>query len=109
MVDKTWAAKQIKAFEGMQILLDDAKRNLFEVFTEGQTNDGERKSRVLEFLGDVFSRITGVPSTTDHRMIIEKLKLLKLDNDGIQTMMAKTFMSIALHSPKSLMTFIPEK
>jgi hypothetical protein len=87
---KTWAAKQIKAFEGMQILLDDAKRNLFEVFTERQSNDEERKSRALEFLGDVFSKITGVPSATDHRLIIEKLKLLKLDNDGIQSMMAKT-------------------
>ena len=39
------------------------------------------KKRAIEILGDFLSSITGVPSSRDHRRVLEQLRLIKMDED----------------------------
>jgi len=66
--------------------VDDSLVRLDDLFEKHQTHTS-RQSRAFEFLGDMLSGITGVPSARDHRQLLEKIKLLKLDNEGIKTLM----------------------
>ena len=41
-----------------------------------------RDKRGFEFMGNLMSGLTGVPSADMHREMLEKLDLLKFDNEG---------------------------
>ena len=43
----------------------------------------ERYKRAIEILGRLLSKITGVPSANEHREVLEKVRLLRLDNENI--------------------------
>ena len=47
----------------------------------------DRKKRAFEILGELISTISGVPSAQDHRALLEKVKMLKLDADGVKQLM----------------------
>ena len=49
----------------------------------------EASKRAVEFLGDVLSWITGVPSAEDHRLVLEQNKLLKLDDVNLRQNLEK--------------------
>ena len=38
-------------------------------------------------MGELISTISGVPSAQDHRALLEKVKMLKLDADGVKQLM----------------------
>jgi hypothetical protein len=72
----------------------DRLDNLFDQ-TDNQNGDQNqdftgRDKRAFEFLGDLMSGLTGVPSADMHREVLEKLDLLKLDNEGARELMART-------------------
>ena len=50
----------------------------------------QREKRAFEFLGDLMSGLTGVPTADMHREVLEKLDLLKLDNEEARTIMARS-------------------
>ena len=47
------------------------------------SDDGHDK-RALEILGSFLSTVTGVPSPRDHRLLMEKVKMLRLECKGIE-------------------------
>ena len=47
----------------------------------------DRKKRAFEILGELISTISRVPSAQDHRALLEKVKMLKLDADGVKQLM----------------------
>ena len=47
------------------------------------SDDGLDK-RALEILGSFLSTVTGVPSARDHRLLMEKVKILRLKSKGIE-------------------------
>ena len=47
------------------------------------SDDGHDK-RALEILGSFLSTVTGVPSARDHRLLMEKVKMLRLESKGIE-------------------------
>jgi hypothetical protein len=87
---REWGLKKLKAIKGMTILLRDAELNLEEVFNSLSADNMTKGKRAIEFLGDLLSGMTGVPSASDHRKIIEELKLLKIDSEGIKDLMTRT-------------------
>ena len=50
----------------------------------------EKEKRALEFIGNMLSGLTGVPSAEEHRQVLSRLQMLKLDNDGLSDMMSRT-------------------
>ena len=64
--------------------IDDALDRLKQIFATHRT---DRQPRAFEFLGDMLSGITGVPSARDHRRLLEEVRMLKLDNEGVKILM----------------------
>ena len=69
--------------------------NLFPQETELAGNLDESKlelmeKRAFEFLGDLMLSLTGVPSANLHREVLDKLDLLKLDNEEARAIMARS-------------------
>ena len=67
--------------------IDHSIDRLDKLFASHQV-EVDRQTRAFEFLGDMLSGITGVPSARDHRRMLEEIKLLKLDNEGVKVLMA---------------------
>ena len=65
-----------------------AERRL-EALLSLEAISNSRGKRALEFLGDMLSGITGVPSPRDHRKIIEQIQALKQQSQGEQGLMVK--------------------
>ena len=59
--------------------------NIFATVTTGK-----RSQRALEFIGDIWSTISGVPSARDHRNVLEKLRLLRIDTAEQAAIMAQS-------------------
>ena len=51
---------------------------------------GKRDQRAIEFIGDIWSTISGVPSARDHRNVLEKLRLLRIDAAEHASIMAQS-------------------
>ena len=60
------------------------------VFVINQQENKISRKRGLEILGDILSWGTGVPSARDHRQVLENLKLLRLDNNEMKSMLASS-------------------
>ena len=61
-------------------LRSDAFDKLFDQNNLDTYKVGPNK-RAIEILGDFLSSITGVPSSRDHRRVLEQLRLIKMDED----------------------------
>ena len=57
------------------------------IFVINQQENLNSRKRGLEILGDILSWGTGVPSARDHRQVLENLKLLRLDNNEMKSML----------------------
>lgn len=66
--------------------INSSLSRLDTLFDQHQT-DYKRQTRAFDFLGDMLSGITGVPSARDHKRLLEGVRLLKLDNEGIRLLM----------------------
>ncbi len=62
----------------------ELKVRLHEVVAQ---NSQSHDKRALEFLGDFLSGLTGVPSASEHRKTLEKVKLMELDSRSIMALM----------------------
>ena len=49
----------------------------------------KKYKRAIEILGRLLSKITGVPSANEHRQVLEKVRLLRLDNENINGIIKK--------------------
>ena len=67
--------------------IDAALDRLNTLFEKHHKDDYVRQTRAFEFLGDMLSGITGVPSARDHRALLERVQMLRLDNEGIKNLM----------------------
>ena len=54
-----------------------------------ESTESKRDKRAFEILGSVLSTITGVPSASDHRQLLEQVRLMKLDSESISNIMEK--------------------
>ena len=61
----------------------DSLNSLFDMNNQQK----EKSKRGLEILGELMSTAIGVPSARDHRAVLEKLRLLRLDMDEIKSML----------------------
>ena len=43
----------------------------------------------IEILGNILNTITGVPSAGEHRAVLEKIRLLRLDNENVNNMLQR--------------------
>ena len=70
-------------------LHDDVENEIsrLETLFETHKTDEKRQTRAFEFLGDMLSGITGVPSARDHRVLLEQIRMLRLDNEGVKDLM----------------------
>ena len=68
--------------------IDAALDRLNTLFEKHHKDDYVRQTRAFEFLGDMLSGITGVPSARDHRALLERVQMLRLDNEGIKNLMS---------------------
>ena len=48
-----------------------------------------RYRRAIEILGSILNTITGVPSAGEHRAVLEKIRLLRLDNENVNNMLQR--------------------
>ena len=48
-----------------------------------------RYKRAIEILGSILNTIIGVPSAGEHRAVLEKIRLLRLDNKNVNNMLQK--------------------
>ena len=69
-------------------LRENTFNKLFE--RSDSTVESDMTKRAIEFIGDILSSISGVPSARDHRRMLEKMQLLKLDASELQIFMKKT-------------------
>lgn len=80
-----------KIFNDLERRVQRVELRLNNTFLGGDFEQNFNKGkRAIEFLGDIFSGITGVPSASDYRLVLEQMKLLKLDQDGINELMSRT-------------------
>jgi hypothetical protein len=88
LIMNSWAVKARNVLSTLHKMVMSTEVSLEQLFTEPKENDIDK--RALEFLGEALSGLTGVPSAAEHRKIIAEMKLLHLDNEGIQNLMAST-------------------
>lgn len=82
-VNKLVSASILASINQIEIIQRD-----FNSFFEQHAEIVSRK-RALEILGSFLSKITGVPSARDHRLVLEKVRLLKLDNEEMGMMLKR--------------------
>ena len=84
--------KQIlKLLEHLNLEIGLRENTFNKLFERSDSTRGpDMAKRAIEFIGDMISSISGVPSARDHRRMLEKMKLLKLDADELQIFMRKT-------------------
>ena len=63
---------------------------LESLFEENIDFKGKGSKRAIEFLGNVISSITGVPSPREHRQVLEKLRLVNLDRAEMEQIIGKS-------------------
>ena len=63
---------------------------LESLFEESIDFEGRGSKRAIEFLGNVISSITGVPSPREHRQVLEKLRLVNLDRAEMEQIIGKS-------------------
>ena len=62
---------------------------LNDIFSEQTDMEVSGGKRAIEFLGNVISSITGVPSPREHRQVLEKLRLVNLDKAEMESIIEK--------------------
>ena len=70
------------------VLLDKTSirfRNFFDL----EFMQANREKRAIEFLGEILSSITGVPSAQDYRKILQQVEAIKQENQGTQGLMSQ--------------------
>ena len=70
-------------------LVKQTKERFHELINSTNMNNN-REKRGIEFLGDVLSTITGVPSAQDHRKVIEMLWAVKAKSDGTDLLLKQS-------------------
>ena len=64
-------------------------RNDFYQFFQNNAETNSKDKRAIEILGSFLSTMTGVPSTRDHRRVLEQIRSLRLDSSEIRQLMKK--------------------
>jgi len=79
----------LSVVRALQELLNRSESKFNLLLEQSDTKDN-RQERGLEFLGEMLSTITGVPSAQDHRKSLELLSALRTRSQGIETILAQT-------------------
>ena len=87
--DKSNVKLRLSVLNSADISLQYLQQQLSDLKDSSKGKGSRMEKRALEILGDFLSKVTGVPSARDHRMVIEQLKAVRSENKGIETLLGQ--------------------